>query len=357
MNINVPASELARMMRTVGKCIDTRADGKGKNIEMRHQDGAFSIAANNGEQYIRMSTAVDGGDGETACVDGKTFANVVGKCRGDVKIDVKGNVCSVVAGGGRTRIPVVTMDMARPAEVSGTEMRVPADTLARAVDNVMYAVSADGVRLILTGVLMDAKQGEMNLIALDGIQMSKEIIEYGGGEIRAVVPGTALKRFCDGTMDGETVRIVSDGNRISMRTDSIEMVCSLLHGEYIEYEKLIPQSFVVETMFQRGTMRDTLGRSSVIGSGKNLVRFRIEKNDIIVASNSPEADFSAEVDADNNGDDLVIAFNTKYLMNALNALDEDEVVLKANLPTSPVVLTTKQGNGIRLVLPVRVAET
>lgn len=357
MNINVPASELARMMHTVGKCVDTRADGKGKNIELRHQDGVFSIAASNWDQYIRMSVAADGGDGETAYVDGKMFANVVGKCRGDVKIDVKGNVCSVMAGGGRTRIPVVTMDMAQPAEVSGTEIRVPADTLARAVGNVMYAVSADGVRLILTGVLLDAKQGEMSLVAIDGIQMSKEIIEYGGGEIRAIIPGTALKRFCDGMMDGETARIVSDGDRISMRTDSIEMVCSLLQGEYIDYEKLIPQSFVVETMFKKGTMRDVLGSSSVIGSGKNLVRFRIENNNIIVASNSPEADFSAAVDADNIGDDLVIAFNTKYLMNALNALDEDEVVLKANLPTSPVVLTTRKGKEIRLVLPVRVAET
>lgn len=353
MKVNVPAGELTRIARVVGKCIDPKIEGRNSNVELQHKNGVFSVSASNGAQHIRMCTEADGGDGETVCVDGKMFEGVAGKCSGNVTIRAENTVCTIQAGG-RTRLPLVDTSISKPGKVSGEKISIKADDLVRAVGNVMYAVASDDARLVLTGILMNADGGEMNLVAIDGFEMSKETVECEGGKIHAIVPGVALKRFCDGVLSGETVYITANENKIALQTDSIQTVCSLLHGEYLAWKKLVPESFITEVAFRKNTMMEALRGSSVVESSKNLVRFKIENDSIKISSNSERADYSAEIEAENVGDELEIAFNTKYVMAALNALDADEVVMKATTPYSAVVFSSKGGDEVRLLLPVRV---
>lgn len=358
MNINVPASELARMIRVAGKCIETRSESRNSNVELRHENGKFYIAANNGSQYLRICTDAEGGNGESIRLDGKTFAEVAGKCSGPVQISVNGNICTVQSKW-RTRIPIVNAEISQPGEVAtdtaGT-VTVLAENLAQAVGNVMHAVSADWTRLILTGIQMRVAEGRMELTALDGFRLSKETVSCKGDDMCVIIPGAALKRFCDGTAEGEIVRITADGERAVMQTESVMSVCSLLHGIFPEIKNMIPETFKTETVLQKKQILDALKGSSAIGGEKHLVKFRIGKDYMQITSNSEAADFTAVIEAETIGEETNIAFNPKYVLGALGTLDDDEIVLKTVSAVRPAVFTTKNGEGIRIVLPVRVIE-
>ena len=71
-------------------------------------------------------------------------------------------------------------------------------------------------------------------------------------------------------------------------------------------------------------------------------------------SNSERADYEATVDCETQGSELTIAFNQRYLMNAVNVVGGDQVILQFNAPTTPCVLRKADDDGVHLVLPVRV---
>ncbi len=75
-----------------------------------------------------------------------------------------------------------------------------------------------------------------------------------------------------------------------------------------------------------------------------------------MTSNSEEksADYEADVPCQTQGDGLKIAFNQKYMMNTLNAIDAEEAVLRFNSSVTPCVAHGKDEVGVRLLLPVRV---
>ena len=94
----------------------------------------------------------------------------------------------------------------------------------------------------------------------------------------------------------------------------------------------------------------------MINTKQNLVKLEISSDSIRITNNSDEADYEATVKCETNGPDLKIAFNQKYLMNSIGALNTDDVILRFNSSVNPCIMQEKTEGvqaGIRLLLPVR----
>lgn len=353
MNLKIHSNDLSRVMRIMSSCIETKMESKNSNVEICYGETALSIRAMNNSQHMKMTIPMMGGDGETICVDGKMLANVASRANGMVEISSNNTSC-VIKANGRTRLPVVKVDLDNPAQVEGKSITVKAEDFIRAWNRVKHAVATDESRVILTGVLIETINGELTVVALDGYQLSVEKIPYDGDDISIVIPGSAMKKICEAVLFDEELTIVAGSGRVLMRTDSAELTSGLLAGEYIDYKKLLPLDFKTEVLFKTSDMIDIIKESSVVGSHKNLVKMHVGDSCITISSNSEQADFTADLACEKNGNDLDIAFNVKYVANALNAIDTDEAIMKLNSPISPAVFYPKNGNGIKLALPVRV---
>ena len=356
MKVKVLSTEIGRMMRILSGCIDPR-DEKNSNVEISHNNNMFSIRAVNNGQFVKMSTPLLGGDGETFCVDGKMFANIIGRSTGDVEITTDDKIC-LVKSNGRTRIPIVNVKLPIPAEVSGSTFAVTGEDFISVTDRVRYASAQDDTRPILTGVLLNVEHDRMTMAAVDGFQMAVESVYGQGDDMNIVVPNMLLKRICDCAGPEECVGITTDGSRISFCTDTAEITGSVLHGDFIDYQKIVPTSFTTSVLINVEELKDALKGSGVVGNVKNLVKFIIHSDHLTVTSNSERADFEADVPCQTNGNELTIAFNDKYVMNALSALEDDEIVIHLNTPVSPAIFSEKPREnlfiGTHLVLPVRV---
>lgn len=349
MNVKIHSGELNRIMKVLSGCVDPRFT-QYSNVEISHVDNKLTFRATNGQQYIRMTSPMMGEDSETFCVDGKKLSSVAGIQKGDVNISTDGKIVTV-RGTGRTRLTQVNMKLGVPASVDGHTVSVNGDAFMKAVGKVAYAISHDDTRVILTGMLLDVEAGKMTMVALDGFQMSKEVIDCDGDDMRVVVPSTMIRRICDCIEPSDTVTITTDGTRICARTAESEVIGGALVGEFIDYKRLTPDKFATATVFSRSAMQEVLNGAGV--TGVRLIQLNIAENEITFNSRSEETEFEADVPCITHGDWITIAFNRDYLMNALKSISEEEAVMRLNSAVSAAVIEGKDSGGMRLLLPVR----
>ena len=141
-----------------------------------------------------------------------------------------------------------------------------------------------------------------------------------------------------------------------LETDDMMMNCALLQGEFPDYESMIPETFGTEILVDVGKLTDALKGSSVVQNKTSTVRLSIGDGILTVRNNSEQAEYEAEVACETQGDSMNIAFNEKYLLSALNLLNEDEAIIKFSGVYKPAIVQGKGNDGIHLLLPVRVFE-
>lgn len=353
MNIKIQGSELNRMMRTMTQCINPKDQNKG-NIEIIYDNNLLSIRGTNGSFSAVVSTPILGGDGEVFCVDGTMFARACSMCNGEIEIRTDGKVCTI-KGAGRTRLPIVQATIPAFERVSGKTCTVRAEAFTRGYNSVSYAISADQGRIVLTGVLIESMDGGIRMLTLDGFRMAMESVPCEAQEMKIVVPGSFMKLVSSSTAAGETITLTTDGKRIQADTDGTMLACTLLSGDFPDYNRIMPADFKTESLVHADQLQYALKSGSVVNQSNNLVKLVVSGDSITVMSNSEQADFDADVPCETQGDQLTIAFNYKYMMETINSIVGNEIVMRFNSAISPCIISGRDKDGFRLILPVRVA--
>lgn len=351
MNIKIHSSELNRMLKVINQC--TSADRQElSNIEIGHNDNLLTIRATDGVTAAIMSAPVLGGDGEKFCVDGDMFSKVVGMCNGEVSIISDDKFCTV-KGAGRTRLPIVKATIPSYDPVNGKKLTINAGDFTKCFNSVAYAIASDQSRVVLTGAYVTASNGKMMMVALDGFQMAIESTSYVGDDATAVISKSFMKLLSSNTAPSEQISITINNGRVQAETDGMLIATTLLSGDYPDFNRMLPQSFVTEIMVNATALRDALKCGSVANNGNNLITMVIENNTVSIRSNSEQADFEGNIPCEISGDQLTISFNQKYLISTIGAVDTENVIIKFNSAISPCIAHGQNENGIHLVLPVR----
>ena len=360
MNIKIHSSELNRMMKTISQCVDDKFD-RFSNIEITYDNNLLTIRATNGTFAAEMFSPLLGGDGEKICVDGTLFAKVCSMCSGDVSITTTEKDC-VIKGNGRTRLPLVNADVPpyKGIDEDNPTVFVKAEDFIRAYSSVAHAISADQSRVQLTGVLTEVDETGLRMSTLDGFRMAIETIDCDGDPMKITIPGSFMKLIQNSVVAGETVSIRTDGKKVEADTEGMRISCGLLVGEFPDLKRIVPDSFKTDCLVKAESVRNAIRSSGVLNSKENLVKVAIEGDLMKVMSNSERADYEAEINCETHGENLIIAFNQKFLAETMASIGTEDVIMKFNTMSSPMIVTAKTEHGIkhdglRLILPVRVA--
>ena len=354
MRIKLNGADLNRMMKIIRTCMDNKSITR-SNIQITHADGRLQIRATNGSFYGSVYTALPGGDGDSFCIDGNIFAKVIGLCSGEVEISTDDKSCTV-KGTGRTRIPILPIKIPEMEPVTGSSVELKADDFKYCYEHVSYAISTDISRMILTGVYMEKTGSRMQFTAMDGFQVAIESMESSGDDISMVVPGGFMSWISSALASGETLKLTTNGKQVLAETESMMLCCGLLVGRYVDYRKIIPESFKTEVMINSDHIRDAVKSEMIISTKNSLLRMNIFEDKISISGNSADADYDADISCETLGDPLDIAFNNKYLINMLNAIGTEKTLIKFNTSNSPVIVQGKGQDCIHLCMPVRLKE-
>lgn len=226
------------------------------------------------------------------------------------------------------------------------------------VRGVSFSVALDEARPILQGVLLELKDNSFNMVALDGYRMSirKELSNLGV-EFDVVIPGKSINEVCKLLSDTNNLfNVKLTKNHILFNIGSTKVYSRLLEGSFIKYSSLIPTDQQISVVVNVNEFVHAIERVSLMAKdgNNNLIKMSIKNDEMELTSNSQMGKSKELITVDKQGEDIDIAFNSRYLTDILKNIQEEEIVMKFSSSISPCVIEKKDNDSaLYLVLPVR----
>ena len=236
--------------------------------------------------------------------------------------------------------------------------------LREMISGVVFSIATDESRQLLTGCLLEVLPEELRMVALDGFRLAMQVrpntntLPAGQAKYRAVIPGRVMNELARVLPDDKDQKCVLtfDQSRIRVEFGTVRFSSVLLQGEYIDYDRIIPKTFATEALINRTGFIDAIDRASLMAreGRNNLVKLHVEAESLSIVSNADMGEVHEEMSCAMNGNPIDIAFNAKYLNDAIRNIEQDEILFCFNSNVSPSVIKPREGaNYLYLVLPVR----
>jgi len=238
------------------------------------------------------------------------------------------------------------------------------DDLVGAVEQTQMAASTDEARPVLTGVLVQVQGGNLTLAATDGHRLAvRKLAAAGATDLEAslIVPARALaelSRVLKGEPGKVEVIISKARNQVFFRAGSSELTSRLIDGKYPNYAQVIPSKSSTKVKVSTGELTQTVRAVSLFArDSANVIRVKAQSGVLTLSATTNEVgDSKAEMTADVDGSDIQIAFNARYVLDALGVIGEDQVELLFDGPLSPGLMRPPgKEHYLYVIMPVRVA--
>jgi len=252
-----------------------------------------------------------------------------------------------------------------PQITDGESIKVKASDMRTAINQVVFAAASEESRPVLTGVHTEFDGDKLTLAAADGFRLAVHMLslEAPAKEKTAViVPARSLNELNRLLSDHDEVleiNLNAQKTQVLFKMRNMEMVSQLIQGTFPNYSQLIPQTSTTKAVVKLADfLRATRSASIFARDGSGIVRLQITPRDgngkISISARAEEVgDNLGEIDAKVNGEETKIAFNSKYLVDVLGVLSEDDVTLETTTSSSPgVIKPVAKDNYIHVVMPM-----
>jgi DNA polymerase-3 subunit beta len=252
-----------------------------------------------------------------------------------------------------------------PARDADTVIEVDSAALQNAISQTVMAASADEASPVLTGVLMQIDGTRLTLAATDRHRLAVKTLEVtttGTTPVSSViVPSRHLNEVARAANPNRpTVGIAFSParNQIFFTMKDVEISSRLIEGTYPNYAQVIPgESTTTVSLPTAALLREARTAAVLARDAANPVRMRVGEGTLTLLAQTAEVgDDEAPLTASVQGDDVQIAFNARYVLDALAVLDSDEVQLSFNGALHPgVIRPVGRDDYLCIIMPVRVA--
>ena len=284
-----------------------------------------------------------------------------------VKVTVKDSKVKLACGNGSfTIVGMDPEDFPQLPQVD-VEKRVslPAGILERAVRQSAYAVSSDETRQMLTGVLVQFKNGKLTMVGTDGHRLSRATFtgEFKGLDGRdIIVPPKALTQVVRLSAGQDAVNMMVSKNFAVFEIGPTTVYSRLIDGNFPNYEQVIPKNNPKHFNINREEFIAALRRVAILSDNvtrqvkMNVLPERVE----LSVSTADVGEGQEAIPVEYGGEAIAVGYNAGYLLEALRTMASDTVRFSLNTPTSPGIITPEKNNEnedlLCLVMPLRLPD-
>lgn len=321
----------------------------------------FVPAEENGEQLMTIETT------GSIVLQARMFNEIVRKLpTNEVEIEVSGNLATTIRSG-KSEFNLMASDATEypllPEVTADRQFELPTDLLKSMIRETVFAVATSESRPVLTGVNLIINKNELICVATDSHRLArrKVNIENLPENIDAIViPGKSLNELNKILEDSTNpVQIAITNQQVLFKADNVLFFSRLLEGNYPDTSRLIPEDYQTNLTINGKALLQAIDRASLLAreDRNNVVRFEtLENNTVKISSNSPEIGKVEELIQVETleGEELKISFSAKYMMDALKAIDSQDVVIQFTGTMRPFILRAAEDDSIlQLILPIR----
>jgi DNA polymerase-3 subunit beta len=306
------------------------------NVLLVAKDNELLVTATDLEVELVAQAEVAVEAGGEITVSGRKLLDI---CRAlpegsDIDISVSGE--KLVVRSGRSKFSLATLPAAEFPTVedikAGQTIKVDQKDLGRLIEKTHFSMAQQDVRYYLNGMLIETGGKLLRAVATDGHRLALCEVEIAGAKMdeqQVIVPRKGvleLQRLMTGS---GSLNIELGANHIRIQLEGIRFTSKLIDGRFPEYDRVIPKESSNELTADREAFKGSLQRTAILSNEKYRgIRLIIRDSGVVMQAHNPEQEEAEEeLEVEYSGEDIEIGFNVNYLLDALSAVDGDEVRL------------------------------
>ena len=245
-------------------------------------------------------------------------------------------------------------------------IEIEQNTLKEMIRKTIFAVSSEENRPIFTGCLFEINNNKLNVVAVDGFRLAwkSRFLQTKCNNFTAVIPGRTLNEINKIILDSfEPIKIGVSKNQTLFEMENCKVVTRLLDGEFLNYNSVIPETWETRITVNRSNILNCFERVSLISSSsiekekKYPVKVIVDIGKVTISCTNQTGDAKEEMYVATEGKNLEAGFNPKYFLDALRAIDDEEVNIDFGTSISPCIIRpVEDGDYIYMILPIRLKE-
>jgi len=332
------------------------------NLLLEAASGMLRITGTNLETTIIHQIAVKIEEGGETTIPARFLMDFC-QAATDERVLIKTVKDSVLLESGAAKATLLTINASEFPKSSSfdieSELELEKQDFLETVSAISFCAAAEEGRPVLTGVFIKAEAGKLTLVATDGYRLGKSESKFSG-DFELLIPARALQEAVKAITDqeDETIKLAIDKekNQARMSTKNLTIVSRLLEGAYPNYEQIIPSSFISTVRVNTKELTDAVKLASLFARDVgNVARIELVEGKLkLTGATSQVGDAETEIKADIEGEKINIAFNSRFLLDSLSALKDQETEISLSGSTSAAVFRGGTRKNLSFVImPVR----
>ena len=234
---------------------------------------------------------------------------------------------------------------------------------SKAIKQVIFAVSMQETQAVLTGICFNIENNILEMASTDGNRLTRvrrELNDNYSELINFIVPSKTLAEVqrISSIVEDENITLKIYKNKIIFEFENLTFQSRLIDGVYPKYQQLIPENNDKKIVVDRAELINAIERVAIMVNDRtNVVKFNFALNQLEIMADTPEAGKSKDyIDIEYSYDDMLTAFNYKYVLDALKNMDSKNIEIEISdvLAASIFKPQDEQSNYICLIMPVKV---
>jgi DNA polymerase-3 subunit beta len=374
MKVTVLQENLARGLSIVSRAVASRSTLPVlSNILIATDEGRLRLSATNLELTITSWIAARIDEEGSTTVPSRTLSDLVNTLPGDqvqLRLDTKSQTLHVKGGTSNNDIKCIDAQEFPPLPVPDMEGAVQLNVadFKEMIHQVAFSASSDEARPVLMGVLMNVEKDKVIMAAADGFRLSvrKAVLSNPAPHpINVIIPARALNELARISTDGEEpIYMVVPKNRgqVLFRVKDVEVVSQLIDGTFPDYQQIIPRNYKSRTLVSTASLLKACKQAEIFArEGSNVARLDIKQSkgemqpsEVEISATSEETGKNETiVEATVDGGGVLIAFNVKFLREALEVIRTPNVALETSAANAPgVVKPVGDENFLHVIMPM-----
>lgn len=334
-----------------------------QGILIQAENQSLQFAATDLEMGIRCDVPAQVIEAGTMIVPAKLFAEVVRKLP-DTTISLEERDKAIIICYYQSEIVLNGYDPEEfpllPDLIEPLSFSLPTIIFKNMIKQTIFSCASED-RPVFNGLLLQIEGSNIRLVATDTHRLAYIISEITNSEglcFSGIIPSKTLTEIYRLLRDeDEVLTIRYSNNQVVFQFGSIYLVSRLIEGQFPNYKQVIPQTCETKVNLSVKEFLEAVERASLLSrdkSGANIIRINVDSNELRIDQTTELGKISEQIGIQMEGKDVKIAFNAKFLIDALKVIDSDQILFELSGPYSPGVMRPLDNpNYIYLVLPVR----
>ncbi len=375
MKVSVLQENLARALSMVARGVATRSTLPIlANVLVRTDSGRLKLTTTNLEIGVNAWIGAKVEDEGGVTVPAKLFSDFVNSLPNEevnLALEVRTKTLKVRTKSGAYEASIKGIDAEEfppiPTIPDRPSTRIAQSVLKRMVNEVAFVAATDDSRPVLTGVLTRFEGDELTLVAADPYRLGIRrgpLLAKVDPHIEVIIPARSLFELARVLGDDDSpvdIAVTQNKSQVIFRAGDVDLVTRLIEGQFPNYRQVIPTSFTTRVVVEREELLKATKLASYFArDAANIVRLQVNpdhgESPLVVSATASEiGDNVSRVEASVEGNGMQIAFNARFLGEALASLNAPEVALELGGPLAPGVLKiVGEDTYLHVVMPLRI---